>query len=303
MSLLRFYMRALRGTPCPVCGKPDWCMISYEGGADPCYAICKRIESGTLWGEAGWLHKLRDSLVRGSRPRKREFVRSITAPSLDFGQMATNLEARVEPDRLHQLARELGFPAKSLCRLRIGFAVGDEVKGLGLRWAQHVWTIPMTDPWGRDVGLRVRMSNGRKLSVKGSRQGLFIPTDLGTCMKQLFVAEGETDTAALLALGLDAVGRPGATSASTMVARFVRQARPAEVVVVSDADDIGQRGASDLAAMLRVVCRSVRVVMPPEGFKDARQWIVNGASASEVRSAASVVSAPSVRSSRAGGRS
>jgi hypothetical protein len=43
-------------SPCPVCGKHDWCLVA----ADKCVAICARVQSALPKGEAGWLHKLTD---------------------------------------------------------------------------------------------------------------------------------------------------------------------------------------------------------------------------------------------------
>lgn len=45
--------RVNRERPCPVCGKPDWCLSDYET-----WAICQRVEQGDRWQGAGWLHKL-----------------------------------------------------------------------------------------------------------------------------------------------------------------------------------------------------------------------------------------------------
>jgi hypothetical protein len=41
---------------CPICGKPDWCMVSADGQA----VICARTESSKRVGEAGYLHLLSD---------------------------------------------------------------------------------------------------------------------------------------------------------------------------------------------------------------------------------------------------
>lgn len=60
MSLLNDYIRVSRKHPCPVCGKPDWCMISRDDPANPSKALCKRVEFPIKWRDAGWLHKLRD---------------------------------------------------------------------------------------------------------------------------------------------------------------------------------------------------------------------------------------------------
>ena len=45
-------IRVSKQRPCPVCGKPDWCLIARDGSA----AICARIAEGSVkqCGEAGW---------------------------------------------------------------------------------------------------------------------------------------------------------------------------------------------------------------------------------------------------------
>ncbi len=50
------WVRVDRRNRCPVCNKPDWCLISQDGTA----AICARIESDRPAGNkgAGWLHRL-----------------------------------------------------------------------------------------------------------------------------------------------------------------------------------------------------------------------------------------------------
>jgi len=50
------WVRVTKHNPCPICGKPDWCLASLDGKA----AICERIESDRPVGSkgAGWLHKL-----------------------------------------------------------------------------------------------------------------------------------------------------------------------------------------------------------------------------------------------------
>ena len=60
---------------------------------------------------------------------------------------------------------------------------------------------------------------------------------------------------------------------------------------LGDTDEEGHKGAATLAAALAVRCRDVRVVFPPEGVKDAREWKARGATAADVE-AAIEVSAP-----------
>ena len=50
------WVRVTKHNRCPVCDKPDWCLISEDGKA----AICARIESANPVGNkgAGWIHRL-----------------------------------------------------------------------------------------------------------------------------------------------------------------------------------------------------------------------------------------------------
>ncbi len=72
------WVRVNRHNGCPVCGKPDWCLISEDGKA----AICARIESDTKAGEAGWLHKL-DTAMPLPLPKPRPDVKQTPKASPD----------------------------------------------------------------------------------------------------------------------------------------------------------------------------------------------------------------------------
>jgi len=54
--------RVNRQRPCPVCGKPDWCLVAPDKSA----AICARIEESSVkrCGDAGWLHILCEDVGR-----------------------------------------------------------------------------------------------------------------------------------------------------------------------------------------------------------------------------------------------
>jgi hypothetical protein len=57
------------------------------------------------------------------------------------------------------------------------------------------------------------------------------------------------------------------------------------VVIVADADAPGQRGAETLAAVLVAYCANVRVIAPPAGIKDAREWKRRGTSHADLQAA------------------
>jgi hypothetical protein len=51
--------RVSRSCRCPVCGRPDWCLVARDGR----YAVCMRVESARAarGGAGGWVHLLRDA--------------------------------------------------------------------------------------------------------------------------------------------------------------------------------------------------------------------------------------------------
>ncbi len=109
--------------------------------------------------------------------------------------------------------------------------------------------------------------------------GLFIPRDLNAS-STVFFAEGESDTAALLTMGVEAIGRPGATLCIEHAVRLVRLRSVSSVVVVADRGPAGEEGARRLAQQLALAGHSVRVITPPA--KDAREWLRNGATGADL---------------------
>lgn len=257
------WQRVSRAKPCPVCGKGDWCLVARDGSA----AICPRVESGRRVGDAGHLHRLADLSARGlTRSRYVPLSGSPAAgDALDFAALAADCAAAVPQGGIELLARGLGVSAESLRRLGVG-------------WDGHAWTFPMRDATGRVCGIRRRLPDGRKLSVRGGREGLFVPADLPDG-GLLFVAEGPTDCAALLTLGFACVGRPSCTGGAKLVCSL---ARGRDVVLAADSDEPGRRGAMNLASVLLFHCQSVRVIVPRGGLKDARAWVQAGAARDDV---------------------
>jgi len=60
-GFLSRHTRVTKTSPCPICGEPDWCVVSNNGN----YALCQRVESDVRRGEAGWLHRLNDTNSTG----------------------------------------------------------------------------------------------------------------------------------------------------------------------------------------------------------------------------------------------
>ena len=258
-QLLTEFSRVSRAVPCPICRKPDWCLVCSKNPEDPERVICSRTESTRKWGDAGWLHQLKQA----DRKPRAFSQRVVTIPaqrsSKRMADLAINFESRVDSAALRSLSSSLGVSVASLHSLRIG-------------WTRSAWSFPMSTGMGEVVGIRLRRPNGEKLAVPGSKNGIFIPVqvDFTGC---LVVCEGPTDAAALLDRGYFAVGRPSCNGGANELARYVRQLRPSSLVIVADNDMPGRRGADTLAAVLLPLSPAVKVVVPPDDVADAREWM------------------------------
>jgi len=280
------FQRVSKKRPCPICGKADWCLVSSDGAV----AVCQRIEAGAIkrCGDAGWLHRLNE-LSNSPNPHSchRVTLNTRSVQATDLEEYAAHSVCRASSNLISRLAADLGVSAESLRKLSVG-------------WDGGAWVFPMRDHEGRIIGIRRRFPDGAKRAVLGSRNGLFIPTDL-RLTGQLLIAEGESDCAALLSLDLNCIGRPSCLSGGRLLSKL---AHGRDTVIVADRDDPGQRGAARLASVLICHCPSVRIVTPPA--KDARDWIRGGAKHDDVASA--IDAAPILRlrvrarSRRRGGR-
>jgi hypothetical protein len=266
-----------RDRRCPICERPDWCLIAADGSA----AICARTESGKRCGEAGWLHRLRDDLLWPPR----RFVRSVSLATRtlkqDFGLLAKQYQQAVAQVHLDALALSLGLSTTALGTLGIGWSARD-----------RAWSFPMVDSAGAVLGIRLRRNKGSKFAVRGGKEGLFLPA-VESIDPRLLVCEGPTDTAALLDMGFThVVGRPSCTGGVKLLVDLVQQRRPQEVVIVADSDEPGRRGADNLASVLLGYCPMVRVVIPRR-FKDAREFLRAGGTRSQLQQA--IEAAPAIR--------
>ena len=161
---------------------------------------------------------------------------------------------------IEHLSEKLGVSAESLRRLDIG--VSD--KG---------WVFPMTGPGGRVVGHRVRYFKGGKGTLAGGQLGLFVPAGTNPAAVDT-ITEGESDLPAALDIGLRAIGTPGATACIAETVEYLAPQRFNGITIVADRDDngVGLDGANKRAAALLDDGHLVRVVLPPQGLKDLREW-------------------------------
>jgi len=199
--------------------------------------------------------------------------------------LADQHQATLTVARLTALAERLDVSTESLKRLGVG-------------WGGGGYAFPMRNGDGEIIGLRVRYSSGAQAAVTGSRNGLFIPAGLSVDAL-LLICEGCSDTAAALDLGFGAVGRPSCQTGGAMLAKLTHGRN---VIIVGDGDGPGRRGAEKLATTLVLVCKSVRVIYPPDRIKDLRQWKKAGLTPEQLQTTIEAASVRTVRIRRKTGK-
>lgn len=166
--------------------------------------------------------------------------------------------------------RGLGIPMGGLARLGVAWAM-----------ATSALAAPMVDrPGGNVIGVRLRSDDGRKWAIQGSKNGLFAPVRFNG-EGDLYIPEGFTDTAALCGLGLDAIGRPSCNGGRDLV-RAAAKVSGRTCVIVSDRDAPGEAGAALLAKEMAGDGMRVKIIRPPEQFKDVRAWVIGGATRGDI---------------------
>lgn len=235
--------------PCPVCGRGDWCLIRRDGLA----AICARSASSEPRGDSGFFHDLLDNPVPpppSSRSLSFRFPSSVLAT-------AVRRYSREDPQLVESFRRWLGVSWVTL-------------HSFGVGWAGRAFSFPMRDAKFNVVGVRFRSESGQKWSLRGSRNGLFLPTDLlslPVVSDKILLCEGATDAIVLRHAGFAVAGRPNHTAARDMAVELVRSVSQDPVVVAdNDPSGDGLRGARKLAAMFS---NPAPIIMPRQ-HKDIR---------------------------------
>lgn len=265
--------RVSKSNLCPVCEHSDWCLVSPDGSA----CICARVsEGGTVVGKegAGWLHKLTNNPTPRKRTPKRH--KAPQEPLPDFLALARKYHENL-PD-MSKLSANLGVSEDSLERLRVG-------------WDGKNYTFPLRDGQNRIIGIRLR-GKTKKFAVKGSKNALFWPEGVRVESENiLFICEGPTDTAALLDLGFEAIGRANSNTGASYILEMLKGMKR-HIVIMADKDEAktrtdgsiwypGIEGAVRLAEQIKPVSETLRVIKPPN-HKDIRSWYNNGATKSAV---------------------
>ena len=259
-------MRVSKTNKCPVCGKPDWCLVASDGTA----AICPRTPSEKRVGDAGWLHKFEDLWKPVTPPPTAKLEIPDTAPA-GWSEACKVCHESMKEYQWDYLASQTLCTVESLQRLRAGWSV-----------KRGAYTFPMRNGKKQICGVRLRYPNGTKSSAKGSRNGLFLEVTQDF-HGRVFISEGPTDTASLIQCGLCAVGRPSCNTGSKMLLDLLPFGT--QVIMVADRDEAGIKGAEQVATNLVNHVREVRIIQPTWG-NDANEWVADGACAQLINAVA-----------------
>jgi hypothetical protein len=185
----------------------------------------------------------------------------------EFGRALDHTHGEITIDLLTELAESLGVPESSLEELHVGWSAMDQA-----------WTIPERDGHGNIIGLMRRYRVGTKRVLNGSSRGLYIPAGLGDRRGPVLVVEGASDTAAVTAMNLAAVGRPNATGGVPYLVELLADDHR-DVLIVGEMDAArdgrwpGRDGAQSVAQRLAGRLRQqVGWALPPRAVKDLRSW-------------------------------
>jgi P4 family phage/plasmid primase-like protien len=250
-------VRTSPSRPCPVCKKPDWCLVAADGLA----CICKRIESSKQCGDAGWLHRLADPFA--------------PPPSVkNWTNDAKRYASQLDSDRKRGLCDRLRLPAEALDTLpHLGFRDDDP--------AGPCFTFPESDAGGTVIGINRRFSDSTKKLIRGGNRGLTLPHGWRERPGPVCVVEGPTDAAALSAAGLACVGRPSNSGGAKLLGELLAGwPSDRDVYIIGENDKKphggwpGQTGALSVAKQLaETLRRPIRVAFPPGEAKDVRDWL------------------------------
>jgi hypothetical protein len=209
-----------------------------------------------------------------------ELIEAMTAKAEWYQQQLLE-----RPDELTELASRLEVEEDTLQRLGVGWKEKNRRTDVRGTWIDDgpAWTFPEVDGEGRIIGIQRRYEDESldKRTISGSMRGIYVPVGWQEIQGPVYIPEGASDVAALIGVGLCAIGRPSAKGGVGHLARLLRGA-DRRIVVLGEHDRKadgrwpGKEGVDRVAdALGRELGRRVDKGYPPEGYKDVRDWIAS----------------------------
>jgi hypothetical protein len=261
----RTWKRVTTAEKCPICGKPDYCTRS--GGL----VLCMRVESPKPSTNrlGGWLHRIGDDTETTLTTLEKK-----PKPVIDWTTLArTMFESPTAAEERNYLAQTLGVSEAALVELGVG-------RGWDVYRSLPYSSWPERDAKGSVVGIVRRYRDGAKKTMRHSSHGIYFAAPLMRMrLGPVFCVEGGSDTAALLTLGVNVVGRPSNLGGVDQLVQMARSiSRYTRWIVVGERDEKpdgrwpGKQGAVTTAErMTEQLQRRVKWIMPPA--KDVRAWL------------------------------
>lgn len=230
MALLDQYVRVTSLHPCPKCGHHKGCLTHSSGQK----CICVRLRSPNPCGAAGWLHYGVSSPPVKVEKQPRKYLKTE-----EVHQFLHSIQWGKIDKLLIKHAQLLKLDVQSIWYMQAAY----EPK-------EAVLAFPMFNAEFRPIGCRFRRRDGKKWSLKGGREGVFMSWML-TASRPVIIAEGPTDAAALVEAGFkNVLGRPNCSGGGQIIRDLLRNHPHTPVVVVSDPDEPGLAGAQRLVLSL-----------------------------------------------------
>ena len=218
MGGLTGWLRVNRNTPCAICAKPDWCLISENGSA----AICPRVKSERRMGDAGWLHRFESSNI--------QFLP--TPPEESATEAYGEHHWAVRADEFF----ESPFSATARERLASEWRVRTAViEALMIGWDGKTYSIPECDADGNIIGISRRWPDGRKRFHSGGNRGLTYAADWYEDDGSIYVVEGASDVAAMLQADYCVIGRPSSSGGLKHLEKMLMRV-DREVIILGEND-------------------------------------------------------------------
>lgn len=310
MSSISGWERYSNKAPCPICGGDKPCARAPSGqyhchrthqdvpgytylGDTPADGACGASGKFVAEGEyrrVDWTPRV--PTAAGAFPDKAQAVEAKRAKGAEAAA-SVMAHASSDPADLGEMAYTLRVPSAGLEDLGVQYVPPGQVEHpIVVTCLAGCWVFPERDETGRIIGLTQRytfsVNDTNKPQTTGSTRGCYfnLATDWAT-VDLLCVPEGGSDTAALLAAGIDAIGRPSAQGGGDILTAVAAKLSPdCKVVVMAEQDRHenkagqmvwpGMDGAKATARKLaNKLGRTVYIWLPEDGSKDVRDYLAN----------------------------
>jgi hypothetical protein len=196
------------------------------------------------------------------------------AKQVDWNVGAQRFAKQMTAERREQLAELLGLPVADLASFPLLGYFEEDSAGPCFIFPEHAADSTV-------IGLNRRfVADGSKKVMQGGKRGLTIPNGWRERPGPILIPEGASDTVALTACGLAAVGRPSNSGGADLLARLLKDEPAEREIVILGENDLKENGdwpggegkkvAEKLSAALN---RPVQFRVPPREYKDGRAWV------------------------------